>query len=43
MIVLEEPYENYFVVPARTFAQRAQAILNKYSASDTDSNFKVTR
>jgi len=32
MIVLEKPYENYFVVPARTFAQRAQAILNKYSA-----------
>jgi len=32
MIVLEEPYENYFVVPARTFTQRAQAILNKYSA-----------
>lgn len=33
MIVMEEPYENYFVVPARIFAQRAQAILKKYSAA----------
>jgi len=33
MIFMEEHYENYFVVPARTFAQRAQAILNKYSAA----------
>lgn len=30
IIVLEEPYENYFVVPARTFTQRAQAILSKH-------------
>jgi len=31
MIVAEEPYENYFTVPARTFANLAQAIVSRYS------------
>lgn len=33
MIVLEDLYENYFIVPARDFAQRAHAIVNMYSSS----------
>lgn len=33
MIVLEDLYENYFIVPARDFAQRAYAIVNIYSSS----------
>jgi len=32
MIMVEEPYENYFVVPSRTFAQLAKAIVNRYAA-----------
>ena len=32
MIIVEEPYENYFIVPSRTFAQLAQAIVNRYAA-----------
>jgi hypothetical protein len=32
MIVVEEPYENYFTVPSRKFAQLAQAIVNKYAS-----------
>jgi len=39
IIVLEEPYENYFVVPARTFTQRAQAILSKH-CTNAGSNLK---
>ena len=31
MIIAEEPYENYFIVPSRTFARLAQAIVNKYA------------
>jgi len=32
MIIVEEPYENYFTVPSGKFAQLAQAIVNKYAA-----------
>jgi len=31
IIIVEEPYENYFIVPSRTFARFAQAIVNKYA------------
>lgn len=31
MIIEEEPYENYFIVPAKTFTRLANAIVNKYS------------
>jgi len=33
MIVSEDLYENYFIVPARDFAQRAHAIVNMYTSS----------
>jgi hypothetical protein len=32
MIIVEEPYENYFIVPSKTFAQLAQAIVKRYAA-----------
>jgi len=32
MIIVEEPYENYFIVPSRAFAQLAKAIVNRYAA-----------
>jgi len=30
-IIEEEPYENYFIIPAKTFTRLANAIVNKYS------------
>ena len=33
IITIEETYENYFIVPARTFTRLAQAIVNKYRVS----------
>ena len=32
VIVVEEPYENYFIVPARIFTRHGWAIVNKFSS-----------